>query len=147
MKKYKIKIKEKEFDVDIIKLDDNIADVVVNGTKYTVELNKKITTSKTPVLVRSKVEPSTDSDKSLSRTNVPSSPKGAGYIKSPLPGIILEIKAKVGDRVKIGDPLLVLEAMKMENNIKADKEGTITAIKVNVRDAVLEGDILIEIGG
>lgn len=72
--------------------------------------------------------------------------KGVGVIKSPLPGTILEIKKKVGDKVSVGDTILVMEAMKMENDIKADNNGVITAIKVNINDAVLEGDVLVEIG-
>ncbi len=63
-----------------------------------------------------------------------------------MPGTILEMKVRVGDEVKQGDTLLIMEAMKMENNIKADKAGKITDVKVNVGDSVLEGDLLVEIG-
>ena len=56
------------------------------------------------------------------------------------------MKVKVGDDVNQGDTLLIMEAMKMENNIKADKAGKIADVKVNVGDSVLEGDLLIEIG-
>ncbi len=146
MKKFKFTINQNKYDVDITDVEDNIAEVVVNGTKYKVEVDKKIQQTKTPTLIRSKAEPSTDISKTVKRTAEPSAPKGVGFIKSPLPGTILTIHVKVGDLVKIGDHLITLEAMKMENNIKSDKEGSVTAIKVNPRDAVLEGDILIEIG-
>ena len=56
------------------------------------------------------------------------------------------MKVKVGDEVKQGDVILIMEAMKMENNIKADKSGKITDVKVKVGDSVLEGDLLVEIG-
>ena len=69
-----------------------------------------------------------------------------GTIKSPLPGVILELFVKVGDVVKIGQRLLVLEAMKMENNIEADKAGKIVSISKNKGDSVMEGDVLIVIG-
>jgi biotin carboxyl carrier protein len=67
-------------------------------------------------------------------------------IKSPLPGIILDISVKPGDIVKLGSRLLVLEAMKMENNIDSDKEGTVLSVSVNKGDSVLEGDTLLIIG-
>ncbi|MGE5679974.1 MAG: biotin/lipoyl-containing protein [Bacillota bacterium] len=146
MRKFKFKIKDNHYDVDIVNVEDNIAEVIVNGTTYHVEVDKKIQTSKTPMLVRSKAEPSTDSHKAVVRTSSPSAPKGTGTIKSPLPGTILSIYVKTGDVVKIGDRLLTLEAMKMENNINSDKEGVIKDIKVNVGNAVLEGDVLLEIG-
>jgi biotin carboxyl carrier protein len=67
-------------------------------------------------------------------------------MKSPLPGIILEITCKVGDVVKKGQKVLVLEAMKMENAINADRDGEIQEIKVNKGDSVLEGADLVVIG-
>lgn len=146
MKKFKLKINDNSYEVDIVNVDGNTADVNVNGKVYTVELDKKVQQTKTPVLVRSKVEPSTESDRAIAKTSAPGSPKGSGFVKSPLPGIILSFNVKVGDRVNIGDRLLVLEAMKMENNINSDKEGVIKEIRVKERDSVMEGDILIEIG-
>jgi biotin carboxyl carrier protein len=68
-----------------------------------------------------------------------------GSICSPLPGVIKEINVKVGDTVKVGDKLLTLEAMKMENAINSDKAGVITVINVHVGSAVLEGHVLIEL--
>ncbi|MGE5352721.1 MAG: biotin/lipoyl-containing protein [Acidobacteriota bacterium] len=146
MKKFRFKINAHQYDVDIVNVEDNVAEVVVNGTTYHVEVEQKIQTTKTPTLVRSKAEPSTDAHKSVARTSNPSTPKGTGTIKSPLPGTVLKIHVKEGDFVKIGDRLLTLEAMKMENNINSDKEGLIKSIKVSERDSVLEGDVLMEIG-
>lgn len=146
MKKFKFKLKEKDYEVGILNVEDNFAEVEVNGNVYEIELERKIIQTKTPKLVRSTVSPSTESDSKFAKTSSPSSPKGAGLIKSPLPGTVLSIAVKEGDMVKIGDRLLVLEAMKMENNINSDKEGIVIAIKVKQRDAVLEGDVLVEIG-
>ncbi|ROL62361.1 biotin/lipoyl-binding protein [Bacteroidetes/Chlorobi group bacterium ChocPot_Mid] len=146
MKKFKMNINGNEYEVNIINVDDNIAEVEVNGEKFNVELEKKVQVSKTPKLVRSVVSPSTDIDKSTSKTSKPNEAKGVGFIKSPLPGIILSIEVNVGDEVKVGQRLMVLEAMKMENNINADKSGKIVSIKVKTGDSVMEGDLLIEIG-
>jgi glutaconyl-CoA/methylmalonyl-CoA decarboxylase subunit gamma len=145
MKKFKFAINGHQYDVDILHVEDNIAEVDVNGTVYQVEIERKVPTTKTPRLVRAVVSPSTDIVKSQQKTNSPTERKGLGTVKSPLPGIILTIHVKEGDYVKIGDRLLSLEAMKMENNINSDKEGKVEAIRVQKGDSVLEGDVLIEI--
>ena len=64
-------------------------------------------------------------------------------MKSPLPGVILDIKIKEGDTVKRGQTIIILEAMKMENNINANKDGKVAEIKVNKGDSVLEGTDLV----
>lgn len=146
MKKFKFNIHGNEYDVEIINVEENIAEIEVNGTSYKVEVEKKIQQTKTPKLVRSVVAPSTESHASTTKTSSPSAQKGAGHVKSPLPGTILNVFVKEGDSVKIGDRLLILEAMKMENNINADKAGVVKVVKVKAGDSVLEGDSLIEIG-
>ncbi|MEW6196890.1 MAG: biotin/lipoyl-containing protein [Bacteroidota bacterium] len=147
MKKFKLKINGNQYEVDIINVEDNVAEIEVNGTSYQVEIDKKIQATKTPRLVRSVVSPSTDIVKQVAKTSSPAESKGVGHIKSPLPGVILNVHIKEGDTVKVGDKLLTLEAMKMENNVNADKEGKIISIKVKPGDSVLEGDLLVEIGG
>ena len=146
MKNFKFRINGNEYQTEIISVDDNIAEVSINGMTYSVEIDRKVPVTKTPKLVRTMAVPSTDSHPSVSKTSSPSAPKGTGNIKSPLPGVILEIYVKEGDNVKIGQKLLMLEAMKMENNINTDKEGRVTSIKVSKGDSVMEGDILIVIG-
>ncbi|MGK9368239.1 acetyl-CoA carboxylase biotin carboxyl carrier protein [Melioribacter sp. Ez-97] len=146
MRNFKFTINGNNYDVEILNFEDNIAELEVNGTRYRVELEKKVQTPKTPKLVRSVAAPSTDIDVSTKKTSKPAERKGAGLVKSPLPGVILSVYVKEGDTVKIGDKLLTLEAMKMENNVNADKEGKITAVKVKPGDSVLEGDVLVEIG-
>jgi glutaconyl-CoA/methylmalonyl-CoA decarboxylase subunit gamma len=146
MKKFKFKINGNQYEAEILSIEENIAEVEINGTSYSVEVDKSLQPVKTPKLVRSFAVPSTDSVPSVAKTSSPSAPKGAGTIKSPLPGVILEMLVKEGDVVKIGQKLLVLEAMKMENNIEADKAGKIVSIAKHKGDSVMEGDVLIVIG-
>ena len=136
MKKFSFTIRGNKYEVELQNLEDNIAEIEVNGSKYEVEIHQEI---KTP-----KVIPTAEPE--AVKTAKPTARKGTGGLNAPLPGTVLEIKVKVGDEVKAGDLILVMEAMKMENNIKADKNGKISAIKVNVGDSVLEGDLLVEIG-
>ena len=145
MKKFKFNIRGNAYDVQVHDVEDNVADIEVNGTRYNVEIEKEQKVSKTPKLVRQPSVPSSDSGGV--KTSKPTAKKGGGDVKAPLPGTVLEIKCKPGDEVKIGDTLLVMEAMKMENDIKADRGGVVKAVKVNTNDSVLEGDVLVEIGG
>jgi glutaconyl-CoA/methylmalonyl-CoA decarboxylase subunit gamma len=145
MRKFKFAINGNQYQAEIVSIEDNIAEVDINGTVYTVEVDKNLQPTKTPKLVRSVSVPSTDVHPSVAKTSSPSAPKGGGTIKSPLPGVIIELHVKEGDTVKIGQKLLVLEAMKMENNIEADKEGRIASINKQKGDSVMEGDILIVI--
>ncbi len=146
MKKFKFTINGNQYDAEILSIEDNVAEIEINGTPYKVEVDKTLQATKTPKLVRSFSVPSPDIHPSVAKTSSPTSPKGAGTIKSPLPGIVLDILVRQGDTVKIGQKLLVLEAMKMENNIEADKGGLIISIEKNKGDSVMEGDILIIIG-
>jgi biotin carboxyl carrier protein len=146
MKNFKFTIQGNKYDVNIINVEDNTAEIEVNGATYKVELDKVIAQSKTPKLVRSVAVPSTETAPSQLKTSAPSAPKGAGYVKSPLPGVILGVHIKEGDAVKVGTKLITLEAMKMENNINSDKDGIVKSVKVKAGDSVLEGDVLVEIG-
>jgi biotin carboxyl carrier protein len=146
MKNFKFTIQGNKYDVKVLDVDENIAEIEVNGTLYKVEVDRKITATKTPKLVRSVAVPSTESIPSQLKTSAPATPKGAGFIKSPLPGVILDVHVREGDKVAAGAKLITLEAMKMENNINADKAGIVKSLKVKTGDSVLEGDLLIEIG-
>ena len=146
MKKFKFTINGNQYDAEILSVEENFAEIEINGTHYKVEVDKTLQMTKTPKLIRSVSVPSTDVHPSAVKTSSPSAPKGAGTIKSPLPGTVLEVLVKQDDVVKMGQKLLVLEAMKMENNIEADKEGRIVSIEKHKGDAVMEGDVLIVIG-
>lgn len=138
MKTYKFTISGNKYTVNIKSFEDNIAEIELNGTPYTVEMEQEIKTSKTPKLIR----PEKPEQKAPTEIQ-----KGSGLSKiiAPLPGTIFKIIAKEGDAVKKGDPVLIMEAMKMENNVLAEKEGVIKKILVQEGDSVLQGDLLMEI--
>lgn len=146
MKNFNFKLNGKQYHVEIISLENTVAKVQVNGEYYEVQLEEQLTTTKTPTLVRPPAVPSTDSTPSIARTASPSAAKGVGYIKSPLPGKILDVLVKEGDKVSVGQTVLCIEAMKMENNINADLDGIVTKVHVQKGNTVLEGDLLIEVG-
>jgi glutaconyl-CoA/methylmalonyl-CoA decarboxylase subunit gamma len=141
MKNYKFTIGGNVYEVDIISYERNVIQLEVNGTPYSVEMEKEVKTSKTPVLVRTSVPQPTRSESKIKK-NISSS---ATPVKSPLPGTIINVLVKEGDEVKVGQTLVVMEAMKMENNVLAEKEGKVTLVKVKAGDAVLQNDTLIEI--
>ena len=130
MKQYKYKINGNLYNVTVNDVEDNIANVEVNGTSYKVELDKPVKAAPKPVTGAPVV------------TKQPTASKKDG-VKSPLPGVILDIKVKEGDTVKRGQTIIILEAMKMENNINANKDGKVAEIKVNKGDSVLEGTDLV----
>ncbi len=144
MKKFKFTINENQYDVEIGTIEDNIAQVNVNGTIYEVQIDRSIQQQKTPKLVHSSAVHGSESAKA--KTNASDSPKSSSTIKSPLPGTILEIYVKTGDYVNMGQKILTLEAMKMENVLYADREGTIQSVDCSKGDAVKEGDTLMTIG-
>ena len=141
MKEYKYKINGNVYKVAIGDIEDNIAHVEVNGTPYKVEMEKA-----PKVVVKPVARPPATSAPAAPATPVvkpAAASTGKSGVKSPLPGVILDIKVNVGDTVKKGQVIIILEAMKMENNINADKDGKITAINVNKGDSVLEGTDLV----
>ena len=130
MKEYKYKINGNLYNVVIGDIEDNIAHVEVNGTHYTVEMEKKPKAAPAPKPVaRPVAKPAAGGAKS--------------GVKSPLPGVILDNKVNVGDEVKKGQTIIILEAKKMENSINADKDGKVTAINVRKGESVLEGTDLV----
>lgn len=143
MKEYKYKINGNSYTVTIGDIEENIAHVEVNGTPYNVQMEKAPKAAAKPV-VRPVTNPTAPAQAPVTPIARPAAlSTGKSGVKSPLPGVILEIKVKVGDVVKKGQTIIILEAMKMENNINADKDGKITAINVNKGDSVLEGNDLV----
>lgn len=138
MKTFKFTISGNKYEVTVNEVDDHVAEIEVNGTNYTVEIEREVKKAKTPILVRKEVERK-PWEGAVQKQNL------AGYpVKAPLPGVIVKINIKQGDTVKKGDVLCVMEAMKMENNILAEKDGEVKNIRVNLGDNVLQGDILLE---
>lgn len=141
MKDFKYKINGNLYKVSINSVDESVAEVEVNGTPYKVQLDKPAKKQIKP-LTRPQAAPMTPTGEPVVSRPVASTTAGA--VRTPLPGVILEISVKVGDTVKRGQKVAILEAMKMENVINADRDGKVTEIKVNKGDSVLEGaDILI----
>jgi biotin carboxyl carrier protein len=143
MKDYKYIINGNEYNVTIGEIEGNIANVEVNGTAYKVEMPERVEAPK-PV-TRPVARPAAVPTAAAPAARPAAGGSGKAAVKSPLPGVILDIKVNVGDTVKRGQTVLILEAMKMENNINADKDGKVTAINVKAGESVLEGTDLIVI--
>ncbi len=143
MKDYKYIINGNEYNVTIGEIEGNIANVEVNGTAYKVEMPERVEAPK-PV-ARPVARPAAAPAAAAPAARPAAGGSGKAAVKSPLPGVILDIKVNVGDTVKRGQTVLILEAMKMENNINADKDGKVTAINVKAGESVLEGTDLIVI--
>ena len=136
MNNFKYTINGNVYKVVVNRIEDTLAEVEVNGTSYKVEMNKP--TKKQIVTINRPAQTT------VAPVTKPQQATGVAALRSPLPGVILDIYCKVGDSVKKGQKVLVLEAMKMENVINAEKDGIVKEIKVNKGDSVLEGaDLLI----
>ena len=151
MSKYQYKVQGVDYEVEIEEVEGNIAKVNVNGIPFEVELQQPINAAKHPTIVKPKVEaPKPVAGGPVAAAPVAAQPAtavGAGNAqKAPLPGTITSINVKVGDTVAVGDTVVVLEAMKMQNNIEAEYAGTVTSITVNQGDSVMEGAVLLTIG-
>lgn len=142
MKEYKLMVNGKEFAVNILDVKENVAHLTVNGAEYNVEIGG-LNTAPKKVVNRGVQVPTLQSEQPVKR---PAAATGsANPLKTPLPGVILDVFVKEGDAVKAGQRVLLLEAMKMENNIEADRDGVIEKINARKGDSVLEGDVLLTI--
>ena len=137
MKEFKYTIDGKEYQVAIQEIDENnVASICVNGDEYKVQLEQKEKEEKKKVVLGKPAESSDDAEANINANNA---------VKAPLPGTITAISVEVGQEVKVGDTVVVLEAMKMANNIEAEKAGKVTAVCVKVGQSVLEEDPLVVI--
>ena len=141
MKEYKYTIDGKEYQVAIGEIIDNVAMVTVNGEDFKVEMEPEAEPEKKKVVLGQPAAESSSSDEATPAANI----NTANAVKAPLPGVITEIKVSVGDDVKAGDVVVVLEAMKMANNLEAEKDGKVTAICVKTGESVLEDSPLVVI--
>lgn len=142
MKEYKYTINGNKYEISIEGIEDNIAKVLVNGEEYKVEMEKEPEPEKKKVVVKPVTPQPAHATSSAS-----ASPKANANnaVKAPLPGVIVEVKVSVGDKVKIGDTVVVLEAMKMANNLDTEKAGTVTAVLVQPGESVMEDTPLVVI--
>lgn len=146
MTQYKFKINGNEYNVDIHSVEGNIASVTVNGKDYQVELENAPAAPVQAVPVRNAVPAPAAPSASAPAVAPKPAASGAGKpVTSPLPGVIIAVKVNVGDTVKAGQEVAVLEAMKMENSIEAIQDGTVTAVHVSKGDSILEGAPIVTI--
>ena len=146
MANYKFKINGNDYSVDINSIEGNVSNVNVNGTDYKVEMTD-IPASAAPVIATPTEIPASKTQSQQQPDDKPvQKPAGAGkQITSPLPGVIIEVSVKEGQTVKAGQKVAIIEAMKMENEISASNDGTVTAIHVAKGDSVLEGAPIVTI--
>lgn len=159
MKKYQYKVQGVDYEVEIAEVEGRIAKVNVNGIPFEIEMQKPINAAKHPALAAAKkvvgapapLSPEGDTNVRQQSNEAPSKPVAGtsgvagNAVKAPLPGTITDILVSVGQQVNVGDTLIVLEAMKMQNNIEAESNGTVTKILVNQGDTVMEGATLLVI--
>ncbi|MBO8481878.1 MAG: biotin/lipoyl-binding protein [Muribaculum sp.] len=131
MKEYKFKINGSDYNVVINSVEGTMANVTVNGAAYSVEMEKEAAPAPAPA---------------AQAAPAPAASGKGENVTSPLPGVILDVNVKVGDTVKIGQQVALLEAMKMENAIESPCNGTVTAVCVSKGDSVLEGATIVVIG-
>ncbi|MBQ4222727.1 MAG: acetyl-CoA carboxylase biotin carboxyl carrier protein subunit [Prevotella sp.] len=146
MSKYQYKVNGADYTVEIGEIEGAIAQVTVNGKQFEVELPAPV---KAPTRVkRVEAAPAAAAPAPApERAKKPKAAAGSGTkVLAPLPGTITEMKVAVGDSVRKGDTVVILEAMKMQNNIEAECDGTITSVLVSRGDTVMEGAALVTIG-
>lgn len=125
--------------------------VTLNGTDYEVdvtELKEAIVTNAVPSAPAAVAAPAMPSAPAAQPAPAPAAPvSGTGTpVKSPMPGTILKVNATAGQKVKEGDILFILEAMKMENEIVAPTDGTVSQIIANKGASVATDEVLAFIG-
>lgn len=134
---------------DLVKIDQNYFHIVYNNKSYRAEVVKADAATKTftlkingnlhTVALKSKF------DLLLEKMGMNNGTSGkVNNIKAPMPGLIINLKVQEGDTVKQNDPLLILEAMKMENIIKSPGDGVVKHVKVKKGESVEKGQVLIE---
>lgn len=148
MKEYKFKINGNDYAVTINSVEGNNADVIVNGASYKVEIENApsapAASAPAPSPAVAPVAPAPSAPAPVAAP-APAPSAGGKKVTSPLPGVIIEVSVKEGQAVKAGEKVAVIEAMKMENEIPASHDGTVTAIHVQKGDSVLEGADIVTI--
>ncbi len=144
MKTYKLKINGNTYEVAIQDVNGQNVEVEVNGKAYSVELDQAVRAERPKPVIARPAAPAAATAPAAAPASKPQESHAASATKSPLPGTILSINVTVGQSVKAGDVAVVLEAMKMENNINCGRDGVVKAVYVQKGDNVLEGaDLLL----
>ena len=143
MKSYKFRINGNQYEVEVLEVDGNVARIEVNGTVYDVEMQREIPKVKTVVTAapaQAKQVRETRPDSAKDPSGKPSD------VRAPLPGVIIQVLVRPGDEVNAGQTVCTLETMKMENAIKAESAGKVTAVNITPGQSVLQDEVLIVIG-
>lgn len=150
MSKYKVKINDKDYEVDINDLDDGSLEIKLGEKTLNLTIEEVLEIKESTPIPREEVKPiETEARTSPKITPQPANaaPKGKGeVVKSAMSGTIISLKKKVGDAVQVGDVVLTIEAMKMENEISSPVAGTILEIKVSTGNSVHSGDEIFVVG-
>ena len=134
MKEFKFTIDGKQYNAAVNELEDNFAEVTLNGKTYKVELEKEEAPAAAAVR-----------RPAAAAASAAAAPAGLMTVKSPLPGSIVKVLVKAGQAVKKGDVLLTMESMKMENNVTAEADGTVKAVYVEPGKTVMQDDKLLDL--
>ncbi len=147
MDKYQYKVNGIDYEVEIEEIEGTTAKVTVNGKSFEVEMKEPVKATK-PKKVSPVAAPaaSTAPAPAAKPAAAPAKEGSGTKVTAPLPGTITEVKVAVGQAVKAGETVIILEAMKMQNNIEAETTGTVTSVLVGQGDTVMEGATLITIG-
>ena len=146
MKTYRFKINGKDYNVAVNGIEGRNASVTVNGVDYNVEMENEAPAAPAPVAA-APAAPAAPAPAASAAPAAAPKVSGAGKdIVSPLPGVVISVDVKVGDAVKRGQKVAVIEAMKMENEILADCDGSVTAVHVSKGDSVLEDAKIVTVG-
>ena len=137
MKEYKFRINGKDYSVDILSVEGRNASLTVNGVPYSVELSQDAP-AQAPAAAPAPAAPQAQAP-APAAPQAPAPSTGGKAVVSPLPGVIISIDVREGQAVAKGQKVAVLEAMKMENEIQAETDGTVSAILVHKGDTVAEG--------
>ena len=147
MKTYRFKINGKDYEVAVNSIEGRNANVTVNGADYSVEMeNEAPAAAPAPVQAAAPAAVSAAPAPSAAPAAAPAASGAGKDVVSPLPGVVISVDVKVGDAVKRGQKVAVIEAMKMENEILAENDGTVTAVHVSKGDSVLEDAKIVTIG-
>ncbi|MCU0234770.1 MAG: biotin/lipoyl-binding protein [Thermoanaerobaculales bacterium] len=143
MSEYVLRVNGREYRVRIAEITPQQARVVVDGVEYAADL---VTIARSEAPAAPSARPAAPRPGRPAATPAAAQPPAGshGNVRAPLPGLVLEVKVREGAVVKAGDPLVVLEAMKMENVVQAPHNGTVRKLFVAGGDSVAEGDPLLE---
>ena len=146
MREYVLSIEGKDYKAEVKEITSEYAKIIVNEKEYKIKIKEfghkssgmpSVKRAETPIR-ETKLE-----KRGIEKPKIDST--DSGTIKAPLPGLIIDVFVNVGDSVKAGQDLFVMESMKMENQIQAPHDGTVAKIYIKRGDSVAEGDMLLEL--